>query len=125
MFCTPDPCLTGSCCLGPGVCRDSTATDSFIPIDKEDCDNLDGTYKMVWMDSMSTTVYTETAMLDTNTMIMTSRGQHRDPLTGRVAVSTGEFDLSDPDKSVYTGYMSADDGSMFKSFTGVMRRVNP
>ncbi len=44
VVCGPDPCQTGSCCLGPGVCKDSSANDSFIPIDKDTCDGLSGNY---------------------------------------------------------------------------------
>jgi hypothetical protein len=40
--CFLDPCATGSCCDGPGLCRDEI---SGVPIDIDDCSGLGGTYK--------------------------------------------------------------------------------
>lgn len=40
----PSTCGTGSCCLGPGDCKDSQSGDSFIPINKDDCDGLGGSF---------------------------------------------------------------------------------
>jgi hypothetical protein len=87
-------------------------------------DNIDGVYKTIWMDSMSTGIYMETGMLDPETMILSMRGSYRNPTTGKIMWSEGELDMSNPDRQVYKGYMTDSNGKRYQSFKGVMTRVS-
>lgn len=84
--------------------------------------NFDGQYEMVWMDDMSTGIYFETGTYDPDKQVLTTRGSHRDPVSGRVITSTGTLDLSRPDEHVYTGYLIGADGRRFKHFKGVTHK---
>ncbi len=85
-------------------------------------DNVDQQYEMVWMDSMSTGIYSETGSYDAEKKLLKTQGSSRDPATGRVINTWGKLDLSDPDKQVFVGYMSGPDGKSFKHFEGVTSR---
>jgi hypothetical protein len=85
-------------------------------------DNVDQQYEIVWMDSMSTGIYSETGTYDAETKILKTQGTSRDPSSGRVINTRGKFDMSDPDEQVYVGYMSGPDGKSFKHFEGVTSR---
>ena len=85
-------------------------------------DNIDQQYEIVWMDSMSTGIYSETGTYDAQKMLLKTQGTKRDPSTGRVINTWGEFDLSDPDEHLYVSYMSGPDGRSFKHFEGVTSR---
>lgn len=84
--------------------------------------NVDQQYETVWMDSMSTGIYSETGEYDALKMLLKTRGTSRDPVSGRVINTSGTLDLSDPDKHVSVGYMSGPDGKPFKHFEGVTTR---
>lgn len=84
--------------------------------------NLEGQYEMVWMDSESTAIYTETGSFDDATKILTTRGSHRDPVSGKVVHTRGLFDLSDPNRHTYIEYETGADGHERKSFEGVFTR---
>lgn len=86
--------------------------------------NVDGQYEVVWLDSMSTGIYTETATLDPDTLVLTSRGSIRDPHSGHVINSRSVLDLSNPNRHVYVGYLTSSDGKEFKHFEGVTQRIN-
>ena len=85
-------------------------------------DNVDQQYEIVWMDSMSTGIYSETGAYDAEKKLLKTQGSSRDPSSGRVINTRGKFDLSDPDKHLYVGYMSGPDGKSFKHFEGVTSR---
>ncbi len=85
--------------------------------------NVDGQYEMVWMDSMSTKIYSETGVYNPDKQTLFTRGSHRDPVTGRVLNGWGKLDLSDPDRQVYAGYLYGPDGREFKHFEGVSKRM--
>ena len=84
--------------------------------------NLDGQYEMVWMDSESTSIYTETGSFDDATKILTTRGSHRDAVSGTVVHTRGVFDLSDPNRHTLIEYETGSDGHERKSFEGVFTR---
>lgn len=85
-------------------------------------DNVEGQYEMVWMDSMGTGIYYETANYDPSTKILHTRGAHPDPVTGRTIHGYGTFDMSSPNRHVMTGYQYGPDGKAFKAFEGVVER---
>jgi len=84
--------------------------------------NVDGRYEAVWMDSMSTGIYFETATYNPETKIMTTRGTHRDPASGHVYHSRGTLDMSNPGRHVIVAYVTGPDGKEYKGFEGVMER---
>lgn len=86
-------------------------------------DNVDGQYVVAWMDNMSTGIMTETSRFDPETKTLTSRGSFRDPLTGKLIISRGEMDLSDPNRQTFVGYATGPDGKEFKSVEGTFERV--
>ncbi len=43
-YCTGSTCATGSCCVGSGECVDSLSEVTFIPMEKQDCDQMGGQY---------------------------------------------------------------------------------
>ena len=85
--------------------------------------NLTGLYEAVWMENMSTGIYSETGCYDTVKQSLMTRGTHHDPATGRLVPTRGKMDLSSPDRHVYEGYAVGEDGQEFKSFSGVLERV--
>ena len=84
--------------------------------------NIDGQYEFVWMDTMSTAISVETGTYNPQTKILTTRGSHRDPTTGRIMQGWGKLDLSNADRQPYLGYSTASDGSEYKCFEGVALR---
>ena len=84
--------------------------------------NVDGQYEAIWMDSMSTGIYFETAAYDPDSKMLRTRGTYRDPASGHVLQSRGVMDLSNPNRHVYEGYMTGPDGKEYKSFAGVTER---
>ena len=84
--------------------------------------NVDGQYEFVWMDSMSTGMYIETGTYDPDSMILATRGSHRDPASGKVLNSFGKLDLSDSDRHTYVGYITGPSGKSFKHFEGTTTR---
>lgn len=87
-------------------------------------DNVDGQYEIVWMDEMSTGIYSETGTYHADTGIMHTRGSHRDPATGQVVNAWAKLDLSDADRHTYTGWAVGADGRVFKTFEGVLERAD-
>lgn len=85
-------------------------------------DNVDQQYEIVWMDSMSTGIYSETGTFDAEKNLLQTQGTNRDPASGRVINSWGKLDLSDPNEHVYVGYINGPDGKRFKHFEGVTSR---
>ena len=83
--------------------------------------NLDGQYEIIWMDSMSTAIYTETATFNPDTKVLSTRGTHRDP-KGQVINVRGKLDLSNPDRHVFVSYLITPDGKEFKHFEGFTSR---
>ncbi|MBT8484987.1 MAG: DUF1579 family protein [Phycisphaerales bacterium] len=84
--------------------------------------NVDGQYEFIWMDSMSTAIMSETGSYNPETKVMHTRGSMRDPASGHIIASRGMLDMSDPDRHVYTGYMTGADGKEYKSFEGISER---
>ncbi len=84
--------------------------------------NVDGQYEFAWLENMSTAIAFGTGSYDPDAKVMSFRGTHRDPLTGRVIYSTSTMDLSSPGLQRYVGYSIGPDGKKFKSFEGTMER---
>ena len=84
--------------------------------------NLDGQYEMVWMDNMSTAIYTETGTYHTDTRILQSRGSHRDPPTGHMVHSWTKLNMTEPDHHTWVGHATGSDGRVYKAFEGSARR---
>ncbi len=84
--------------------------------------NIDGQYEFAWLENMSTAIMFGTGSYDADDKVMSFRGTHRDPLTGRVIYSTSKMDLSSPGLQRYVGYTIGPDGKKFKSFEGTMER---
>ncbi len=84
--------------------------------------NVDGQYEFIWMDTMSTAIMFETGSYDPDSKVLTTRGSHRDPASGRVINSRGNLDLSDPNRHTYVGYATGSDGREFKNFEGALER---
>ncbi len=84
--------------------------------------NVDGQYEFAWLENMSTAIAFGTGSYDPDAKVMSFRGTHRDPLTGRVIYSTSKMDLSSPGLQRYVGYSIGADGKKFKSFEGTMER---
>jgi hypothetical protein len=85
--------------------------------------NYDRQYQTVWMDSMSTGIYTETGTFHPDKKVLHTAGDHRDPATGRVVHSWGKMDMTNPDRHVYTGYATDPEGRTYKAFEGVTERT--
>ena len=85
--------------------------------------NVDGQYEFIWMDTMSTAIMFETGSYDPDSKVLTTRGSHRDPASGRVINSRGNLDLSDPNRHTYVGYATGPDGKEFKNFEGTLERT--
>ncbi len=85
--------------------------------------NTDHRYEMVWIDSMSTSIYTETGHYDVEARIMRMSGERRDPASGRIVPSWGEMKLGDADHQTFRGFSIGEDGSMFEAWTGDFTRV--
>lgn len=86
-------------------------------------DNFDGQYESVWMDSLSTAMSTETATFHPNGKVMHSRGEQRDPVSGRVINAWSKLDMSDPDRHELTGYATDPSGHTFHAVEAVLERV--
>jgi hypothetical protein len=99
-----------------------TETGPFNGIGYIGYDNLEGRYEIVWMDSVSTAMFTETATFDEDDRILRLRGSHRDAATGRTIDTWGELDLSDPDRQTFVGYAIDEDGDPRKTFESVTER---
>lgn len=84
--------------------------------------NIDGQYEFAWMDNMSTAIYFETGTYNPQTKILTTRGSHRDPLTGHIVYGWGKMDMSIPDRLAFTGYTTDAEGREYKSIEGAMQR---
>ncbi len=84
--------------------------------------NVDGQYEFIWMENMATAIHFETGSLNPETGILTTRGSHRDPVTGRVISAWGELDLSDSNRQTFVGYCAGPDGKPFKQFEGFTSR---
>ena len=84
--------------------------------------NVDGQYEFIWMENMATAIHFETGSYNAETGIISTRGSHRDPSTGRVIQAWGEFDISDGDRQTFVGYCAGPDGKPFKQFEGVTTR---
>ena len=84
--------------------------------------NLDGQYEVVWVDSTSTAIYTETGTFNPETKILTTRGSMRDPASGRIVNSRGVYDLSNPNRHTFSAYSVDERGREFKSMEGVAER---
>jgi hypothetical protein len=85
--------------------------------------NFDGQYEMVWMDSMSTAIFVESGTYHPDTHVMHTRGNHRDPVTGRLMNSWTKVDMSDPDRHVFTSYATDPEGRTFTAMEGVLERA--
>ena len=84
--------------------------------------NFDGQYQSIWMDSMTTAIHTEMGTYHPDRKVLHMAGDHRDPVTGRLAHSWGKLDLSDPDRHVYTANSTDPEGRTYKAFESVMER---
>ncbi|MFG0329788.1 MAG: DUF1579 family protein [Phycisphaerales bacterium] len=104
--------------------QSSTPMGPFQGIGVYGYDKIDGAYKTLWMDSMSTNIYSEMGQYDPEKKILRLQGHMHDPTTNTLAFSRGEVDMSKPDHHVYTGYKIGADGKEFKAFTGDMKRRN-
>jgi hypothetical protein len=100
----------------------TSAMGSFNGLGYIGYDNVDGVYQVSWMDDMSTTMMFENGTYDPDTNVLTTHGQHRDPMSGKVLVSRGEVDLSNPNRHVFTSWMTGTDGKEFKHMVGVTER---
>lgn len=85
--------------------------------------NVDGHYEVAWMDSHSTGIQREIATFDPDKKVMTTRSSYRDPVSSRYVHSWGTWDMSNPDKHMFSGFSVALDGREFKSFEGLLERV--
>ena len=84
--------------------------------------NQDGRYEAIWMDTMSTAIYSETGNYNPEAKILKMRGGYRNALTGRYVATHGEMHLSDPDRHVYIGYAIDAEGKEYKSVEGIAER---
>ena len=84
--------------------------------------NIDGQYEFAWVDSMSTAIWCETGTYNPQTKILTTRGSHRDPVTGHIVYGWGRIDMSNADRHTFVGYSTAPDGKEYKSMEGALAR---
>lgn len=73
-------------------------------------DNIQGKFFSVWMDNMSTHLYTEEGTLDTAGKVLTTTSQHPDPLTGKMVKGRSTNTLVDKDTYVVEMYEPGPDG---------------
>ncbi|MHC4127808.1 MAG: DUF1579 family protein [Planctomycetota bacterium] len=85
-------------------------------------DNFDGQYRSFWMENASTAFYMETGTLHPDRNVLHMAGDHRNPVTGRLAHTWGKLDLSSPDRHVYTAYSTGPEGRTFTAMEGVLER---
>lgn len=84
--------------------------------------NTDQRYEAIWMDNMSTCIYSSHGDYDAKTHILRVYGTRRDPASGRVVTGWSELDMSNPNRHVMKGWETAADGSTFLSSEGVFER---
>ncbi len=84
-------------------------------------DNIDGLYTSVWMDNMSTSLWSDRGSYDPENKEMTFRGSYRDPATGHVYLTRTIVDMSRKDVHELRVYETRD-GQTFVSMEGTMRR---
>ena len=53
-------------------------------------------YEVGWLENHSTAIMFGTGSYDPASKMMTTRGSHRDPATGKMIYSRGELDMSNP-----------------------------
>ena len=85
--------------------------------------NLDGQYEIIWMDTMSTAITSWSGSYNPETKIFTSHGSYRDPVTGKVSLSRGVMDMSNPNRHVSSDYTTGPDGIERKTMEGVAERI--
>ncbi len=85
-------------------------------------DKIDGVYRTAWMDSMSTVIYSDTGSLNPDTMLMTFRGNYRDPATGHLRTMVTIIDLSTDGVQKFTAHETRADGKTFVSMKGKLTR---
>lgn len=73
-------------------------------------DNTQGKFFSVWMDSMSTHLYTEEGTLDAAGKMLSTTSQHPDPLTGRMVKGRSTSTMADIDTYVVEMYEPGPDG---------------
>jgi hypothetical protein len=86
-------------------------------------DNFDGQYESVWLDSLSTAMSIEAGTLHPDGKVMHSRGEQRDPVTGRLINAWSKLDMSDPDRHELIGYATDPAGHTFRAVEAVFERV--
>ena len=85
-------------------------------------DNAEGVYQSTWMENHSTAIINEVGSYDPGTRMMTFRGAHRHPMTGRTVLVRSEVNMKDPNRHIFNGYAIAEDGREYKSFEGTATR---
>lgn len=86
-------------------------------------DNMTQQYTSVWLDNMSTGIWTESGAFDPETGIFRMFGEHRDPATGRMIPMWSEVDCSKPDVQTVVGWAIGESGKPYKHFAGEFTRV--
>jgi len=84
-------------------------------------DNVNGQYESVWLENMATSMYSENGVYLADEKKFIFHGNHRLP-TGQMQMSYSEFDVSNPDRHVITGWTIDSQGGRYKSFEGVFER---
>ncbi len=85
--------------------------------------NLDGQYEVAWLENQSTAIMVGTGSYDPASKVMATRGNHRDPVTGKMIYSRGELDMSNPKRQIMTDYATGPDGKEYLSFKGVFEKI--
>ncbi|MEZ6235277.1 MAG: DUF1579 family protein [Phycisphaerales bacterium] len=86
--------------------------------------NFDHRYESIWMENMSTGVFSGHGVYDPETKVFTFFGDRRDPMTGRMITTWSEMDMSDPNRHTLKGWEYAADGTAYQSAEGVFTRRN-
>ncbi|GEM_PF-2711730 len=85
--------------------------------------NIDGVYESMWIDNTITAMMTESGAYNQKNKTFHFWGAHRDPMSGHIAMSSSELDLSNPNRHVMKGTQIGPDGSPYQNFYGVFERV--
>jgi hypothetical protein len=85
-------------------------------------DNMKKQYVSVWLDTMSTAIYTETGECDASAKTFTFKGAYDDPMTGQKKNTKTVIKVISPDKFTNEMYEVGSDGKEFKNLELVYTR---
>lgn len=81
-------------------------------------------YESIWLENQSTYITTANGKMNDDKQSMTFKSKMLDPVTGKRSLHRDTMDMRNPRRHVSVGYSTLPDGTEFKSFEGVMEKVD-